>query len=186
MAKTHWPTEKRRVLIVMGSKNDWPTMKHAADILVQLGEKPLVRITSAHRTPKRMAAYAAEAEANGVLVIIAGAGKAAHLAGGMASYQYVLPVFGVPVESSDLKGMDSLLSTAQMPRGVPVGALAIGDHGAFNAGLLAAMTLGLVDPALRERIRAFRQQQTDEIKHEPDDLESSLSTFYPMKSPNDM
>lgn len=145
--------------IIMGSKSDWETMRHASEVLDALGVKHECRVVSAHRTPDWLFEYAAEAEGRGIEVIIAGAGGAAHLPG-MCASKTVLPVLGVPVESKALKGLDSLLSIAQMPGGVPVGTLAIGKAGAVNAGLLAARILGMKDAALRERVRAWTEKQT--------------------------
>ena len=147
------------VAIVMGSRSDWPTMKAAADALDGLGVAWEAKVVSAHRTVDRMVAFAKGARAAGVKVIVAGAGGAAHLPG-MVAAMTELPVFGVPVPSKALSGLDSLLSIVQMPGGVPVGTLAIGEAGARNAGLLAAQVLALADPALAERIRAFRAAQT--------------------------
>ena len=152
--------------ICMGSQSDWPTMKHAADILDALGIAYETKITSAHRTPKRMAEYAETARDRGIQVIIAGAGGAAHLPGMIASMT-TLPVLGVPVESQALKGMDSLLSIVQMPGGVPVGTLAIGKAGAINAGLLAASILSLHDADIAEGLAAWRQKQSDSIGETP-------------------
>jgi 5-(carboxyamino)imidazole ribonucleotide mutase len=152
--------------ICMGSQSDWPTMKHAADILDALGIAYETKITSAHRTPKRMAEYAETARDRGIQVIIAGAGGAAHLPGMIASMT-TLPVLGVPVESQALKGMDSLLSIVQMPGGVPVGTLAIGKAGAINAGLLAASILSLHDADIAERLAAWRQNQSDSVGETP-------------------
>lgn len=154
--------------IIMGSQSDWPTMKHAADVLDELGISYEKRIVSAHRTPKRLYDYASNAKGRGIKVIIAGAGGAAHLPG-MASSLTTLPVLGVPVESAALKGQDSLLSIVQMPGGVPVGTLAIGKAGAKNAGLFAASILALSDPELDERLEAWRQIQTDSVALEPVD-----------------
>jgi len=143
----------------MGSQSDWETMRHAAETLAKFEVPYECEIVSAHRTPARLAEYAAAAEARGLEVIIAGAGGAAHLPG-MAAAQTLLPVLGVPVESHALKGLDSLLSIAQMPGGVPVGTLAIGKAGAINAALLAVAILANSRPELRERLRAFRAEQT--------------------------
>jgi len=155
--------------IIMGSQSDWPTMKHAADMLDRLGVPYESRITSAHRTPDRLAEYAKTAASRGLRVIIAGAGGAAHLPGMTAAWT-ALPVLGVPVESAALKGMDSLLSIVQMPGGIPVGTLAIGKAGAINAGLLAASILALSDAALATRLAAVRQAQTDAVGTTPVDL----------------
>ena len=152
-------TKTPPVAIVMGSRSDWPTMKCAADALDSLGVSYETRVVSAHRTPRRMVEFGEGAKAAGVQVIIAGAGGAAHLPGMIAALTE-LPVLGVPVESKVLKGQDSLLSIVQMPAGVPVGTLAIGQAGATNAGLLAAQILALGDPTLAERVAAFRARQT--------------------------
>ena len=152
----------------MGSQSDWPTMKHAADILEKLGVPFEARITSAHRTPDRLQAYAKGARARGLQVIIAGAGGAAHLPG-MAAAWTSLPVLGVPVESQALRGQDSLLSIVQMPAGIPVGTLAIGRAGAVNAALLAASILSLHDPALAARLEAHRAAQSAAVAEEPVD-----------------
>jgi 5-(carboxyamino)imidazole ribonucleotide mutase len=154
--------------ICMGSQSDWPTMKHAADILDQLNIPFEKKLTSAHRTPKRMADYATTARDRGIKVIISGAGGAAHLPGMLASMT-TLPVIGVPIESKSLKGMDSLLSIVQMPAGVPVGTLAIGKAGAINAGLMAASILSLQDDALAESLVAWRDAQSESINEEPED-----------------
>jgi 5-(carboxyamino)imidazole ribonucleotide mutase len=145
--------------VVMGSTSDWETMRHAAETLERFGVPHETRVVSAHRTPKLLAAYAAGAEARGLEVIVAGAGGAAHLPGMLAA-QTAVPVLGVPVESRALKGLDSLLSIAQMPAGVPVGTLAIGKAGATNAGLLAVAILSNTRPALRKKLTAFRSKQT--------------------------
>ncbi|MBZ0116193.1 MAG: 5-(carboxyamino)imidazole ribonucleotide mutase [Sandaracinaceae bacterium] len=146
----------------MGSRSDWETMSHAAETLEKLGVAHEVEVVSAHRTPDRLFEYAAGAESRGLEVIIAGAGGAAHLPGMMAS-KTVLPVLGVPVRSKSLHGLDSLLSIVQMPGGVPVGTLAIGEAGAKNAALLAAAILGAKHGAIREALRAFRAKQTEEV-----------------------
>ncbi len=151
----------------MGSQSDWPTMERAADILTELEIPFEVRIVSAHRTPDRLYAYARGAEERGLQIIIAGAGGAAHLPGMTASLT-TLPVFGVPIESRALSGKDSLLSIVQMPRGIPVGTLAIGDAGASNAALLAAQVLALHDAALAGRLKAWRQAQTDAVVETPE------------------
>lgn len=148
--------------IIMGSKSDWETMSHAARVLDELEVPHEVRVVSAHRTPDAMFEYAGSAEEHGIEVIIAGAGGAAHLPGMVAS-KTVLPVLGVPVESRTLKGLDSLLSIAQMPGGVPVGTLAIGRSGAINAALLAASMLGSSHADIRERYRQWRAQQTETV-----------------------
>ena len=152
--------------IIMGSQSDWPTMRHAAEILDELGIAYETRIVSAHRTPERLYDYARSARSRGLMVIIAGAGGAAHLPG-MTASMTTLPVFGVPVESRALKGQDSLLSIVQMPAGVPVGTLAIGPAGATNAALLAASVLSLMDPALTERLVAWRQARTNAVAETP-------------------
>ena len=155
-----------KVAIVMGSQSDWPTMKHAADMLETLGVACDARIVSAHRTPQRLVAFAQGAADEGFKVIIAGAGGAAHLPGMVASMTH-LPVLGVPVQSKALSGHDSLLSIVQMPAGVPVGTLAIGEAGAKNAGLLAAAILATSDEALAERLKAFRAEQTAGVAERP-------------------
>lgn len=153
----------------MGSQSDWETMRHGADILETLGVTYEKKIISAHRTPKRLYAYSTAARARGLKVIIAGAGGAAHLPG-MVSSLTILPVLGVPIESKALKGMDSLLSIAQMPGGVPVGTLAIGKAGAINAGLLAASIIGLGDAAVAKALEDWRERQTDDVAEAPADL----------------
>ncbi len=152
--------------IIMGSVSDWETMRHAAEVLDTLGVAHETKVVSAHRTPQRLYDYATAAADRGIKVVIAGAGGAAHLPGMAASMTH-LPVLGVPVESKALKGMDSLLSIAQMPGGVPVGTLAIGKAGAINAGLLAASILALSDAALSERLVAWREAQTASVADEP-------------------
>jgi 5-(carboxyamino)imidazole ribonucleotide mutase len=161
------PQEAPLVGIIMGSRSDWETMRHAADTLARLGVPHEVRVVSAHRTPQRLYDYATAAAARGLQVIIAGAGGAAHLPG-MAAAMTRLPILGVPVESKALGGVDSLLSIVQMPGGVPVGTLAIGKPGAINAGLLAAGILALADPALAERLEAWRSEQTDSVGESPE------------------
>jgi 5-(carboxyamino)imidazole ribonucleotide mutase len=148
--------------IIMGSQSDWETMRHASEILDNLGVAHESKIVSAHRTPERLFSYAKSAASRGIKVIIAGAGGAAHLPG-MAAAMTNLPVLGVPVESKSLSGMDSLLSIVQMPGGVPVGTLAIGKPGAINAGLLAASILALSDEALAARLAAWRASQTEAV-----------------------
>jgi 5-(carboxyamino)imidazole ribonucleotide mutase len=148
--------------VIMGSKSDWDTLRHAAETLEQFGVPHEARIVSAHRTPKWMAEYAATAEERGLAVIIAAAGGAAHLPGMVAAHT-VLPVLGVPIESHALKGMDSLLSIVQMPAGIPVGTLAIGRAGAVNAALLAIAILATSRPDLREKLHAFRAKQTEKV-----------------------
>jgi 5-(carboxyamino)imidazole ribonucleotide mutase len=150
------------VAIVMGSKSDWETMRHAVELLNDLGVPHEYRIVSAHRTPELMAEFARNAAGRGLRVIIAGAGGAAHLPGMIAAHTW-LPVLGVPVESKMLKGVDSLLSIVQMPAGVAVGTLAIGASGAKNAALLAASIIGLSDATVRDKVEAFRKQQTDSV-----------------------
>jgi 5-(carboxyamino)imidazole ribonucleotide mutase len=152
--------------IIMGSTSDWETMRHAAETLEALGLAHETRVVSAHRTPQRLYDYATTAADRGIKVIIAGAGGAAHLPGMAASMTH-LPVLGVPVESKALKGMDSLLSIVQMPGGIPVGTLAIGKAGAINAGLLAASILSLSDEGLTERLKDWRQRQTDSVANDP-------------------
>ena len=154
------------VAIVMGSQSDWATMQRAAEALDQLGVGYDARIVSAHRTPQRLVAFAQGAADEGFKVIIAGAGGAAHLPGMVASMTH-LPVLGVPVQSKALSGQDSLLSIVQMPAGVPVGTLAIGEPGATNAGLLAASILALSDPALAERVKEFRAAQSAGVAERP-------------------
>lgn len=153
--------------LIMGSKSDWDTMQHAAQILDVLGVPHETKVVSAHRTPDLLFEYASAAEERGIEVIIAGAGGAAHLPG-MAAAKTSIPVLGVPVESKALQGIDSLLSIVQMPAGVPVGTLAIGKSGAINAGLLAASIVGLTRPEIRERLRAFRAEQTNTVLAHPD------------------
>jgi len=155
-------SDKPLVGVIMGSRSDMETMAHAVAVLTEFGVPHEVRIVSAHRTPDLMAQYAKDAEGRGVKVIIAGAGGAAHLPGMVAAYT-VLPVLGVPVKSKALNGLDSLLSIAQMPGGIPVGTLAIGDPGAKNAGLLAVAILGTSDEALRKQLHAYRAAQTDKV-----------------------
>ncbi len=150
------------VAVIMGSKSDWETMRHADEILTEFGVPHECRIVSAHRTPQWMAEFAANAESRGIEVIIAGAGGAAHLPG-MVAAQTLIPVLGVPVESQALKGMDSLLSIVQMPGGIPVGTLAIGKAGATNAALLAVAILANTRPELREKLRRFREEQTRKV-----------------------
>ena len=156
------------VAIIMGSRSDWPTMKLAAERLDQLGVAWEAKVVSAHRTPRRLYDFATTARARGFKVVIAGAGGAAHLPG-MAASMTDLPVLGVPVQSKALKGLDSLLSIVQMPGGVPVATLAIGEAGAANAGILAAQILALSDPALAERLSAFRAAQTESVAESVED-----------------
>ena len=153
--------------IIMGSRSDWETMRHAAEMLDALGVPHETRVVSAHRTPQRLYDYATRAVERGLKVIVAGAGGAAHLPG-MAASMTRLPVLGVPVETKALSGMDSLLSIVQMPSGVPVGTLSIGQAGAANAGLLAASILATSDEALAGRIEAFRKAQTDGVAERPE------------------
>ena len=153
--------------VIMGSRSDWDTMKHACETLEELGVPFESRVVSAHRTPDLMADYAKGAAVRGLRVIVAGAGGAAHLPGMTAAHTH-LPVLGVPVESKALRGMDSLLSIAQMPAGVPVGTLAIGRSGAINAALLAAAVVALDDDGVRERLVAFRAAQTENVLAHPD------------------
>ena len=161
------PLGAKSVAVIMGSQSDWQTMKHAAETLDALGVSYEARIVSAHRTPERLYAFAKGAKAAGFKVIIAGAGGAAHLPG-MTAALTELPVFGVPIESKALSGVDSLYSIVQMPAGVPVGTLAIGKAGAINAALLAASVLALNDPALAGRLATWRKQQTDAVKEHPE------------------
>ena len=156
------------VAIIMGSQSDWSTMRAAAAVLVELAVPHEARIVSAHRTPERLYDFARTAQAKGFKVIIAGAGGAAHLPG-MAAAMTLLPVLGVPIRSQALNGRDSLLSIVQMPAGVPVGTLAIGEAGATNAGLLAAQILSLSDPSLARRLDAWRRRRTDAVAEHPKD-----------------
>jgi len=156
------------VAIIMGSQSDWATLRHAADTLGALGIAYDTKIVSAHRTPERLYAFAKGAKVAGHKVIIAGAGGAAHLPG-MTASMTILPVFGVPIETKALAGVDSLYSIVQMPAGVPVGTLAIGKAGAINAALLAASVLALGDGALAERLAAWRARQTESIAEKPSD-----------------
>jgi len=153
--------------LIMGSKSDWDTMQHAAQMLDALGVPHETKIVSAHRTPDLLFEYAGGAEGRGLRVLIAGAGGAAHLPG-MAAAKTTLPVLGVPVESKALQGIDSLLSIVQMPAGVPVGTLAIGKPGAINAALLAASIIAIDHPEIKERLRAFRAEQTNAVLAQPD------------------
>lgn len=155
------------IAIIMGSQSDWDTMRHAAETLAALGVGCDTRIVSAHRTPDRLFTFAKDAKSAGFQIIIAGAGGAAHLPG-MTAALTELPVFGVPVESKALSGLDSLYSIVQMPAGIPVGTLAIGKSGAVNAALLAASVLALNDPALANRLAAWRKQQTDQVAERPE------------------
>ena len=153
--------------IIMGSRSDWETMRHAADTLAALDVPHETKVVSAHRTPDRLYDYAKAAQGRGLKAVIAGAGGAAHLPG-MCAAMTALPVLGVPVESKALSGMDSLLSIVQMPAGIPVGTLAIGKSGAVNAALLAAAMLATTDPALAERLAAWRERQTAEVAEAPE------------------
>ena len=161
--------DSAKVGLIMGSQSDWPTMKRAADALTRLEVPFETKIVSAHRTPDRLYAYAKSAKDRGLKVIIAGAGGAAHLPGMVAALT-TLPVLGVPIESRALKGQDSLYSIVQMPAGIPVGTLAIGEAGAENAGLLAAQILALEDPALAARIEQLRAEQTAAVAEAPEDV----------------
>ena len=152
--------------VIMGSKSDWPTMKHAVEMLEALGVAHEVQVVSAHRTPDLMFEYAATASDRGLKVIIAGAGGAAHLPG-MVAAKTIVPVLGVPVQSRALSGQDSLLSIAQMPGGIPVGTLAIGDAGAKNAGILAAQIIANEDEAVKAKVVAFRAKQTQDVLDSP-------------------
>lgn len=159
--------EKVLVGVIMGSQSDWETMKNAAEMLDKLAVPYETRVVSAHRTPDRMFEYAEQAGSRGLQVIIAGAGGAAHLPG-MVAAKTVVPVLGVPVQSKALSGMDSLLSIAQMPAGIPVGTLAIGAAGATNAALLAAAIIATSDPEVRKALEAFRRSRTEEVLAHPD------------------
>ena len=159
-----------RVGVIMGSRSDWETMRHAVETLDALGVPHETRVVSAHRTPDLLFEYASTAASRGIQVVIAGAGGAAHLPGMVAS-KTSLPVLGVPVQSKALSGMDSLLSIVQMPAGIPVGTLAIGRAGAVNAGLLAASIVGLGDPGVRDRLDAWRREQTETVLAHPDPRE---------------
>lgn len=165
---TSFPDPSPPVAVIMGSRSDWPTLQHATEALDALGVAYDARVISAHRTPDRMVEFTKSAKARGVKVIIAGAGGAAHLPGMVASLT-VLPVLGVPVKSKALKGLDSLLSIVQMPGGIPVGTLAIGEAGAKNAGLMAASILALADAGLADRLEAYRARQSDAIPHSVED-----------------
>ena len=162
------PTATPPVAIIMGSRSDWPTMRKAAEALDALGVAYEAKVVSAHRTPQRLVEFSTGAQAAGYKVIIAGAGGAAHLPGMVASMT-ILPVLGVPVQSKALNGLDSLLSIVQMPGGVPVATLAIGEAGAKNAGLLAAQILAVSDAALAQRLAAFRVEQTDSVVESVED-----------------
>ncbi|MFP4520469.1 MAG: 5-(carboxyamino)imidazole ribonucleotide mutase [Oceanicaulis sp.] len=162
------PIAAQPIAIIMGSRSDWPTMKHAADLLDRLGADYEAKVVSAHRTPDRLVDFSKTAAERGVRVIVAGAGGAAHLPGMVASMTH-LPVLGVPVSSKALSGLDSLLSIVQMPGGVPVGTLAIGEAGAKNAAILAASIVGLTDAALMERVKAYRAELTDSVPETVED-----------------
>jgi 5-(carboxyamino)imidazole ribonucleotide mutase len=171
------PTNSQPLVgIIMGSSSDWETMEHAVKTLTDLGVPHETRVVSAHRTPDLLFEYASSAEQRGLEVLIAGAGGAAHLPG-MTASKTVLPVLGVPVESKALKGLDSLLSIAQMPGGIPVGTLAIGKAGAINSALLAAAILGAKHPAIREALRRFREEQTERVLANPDPSLAQASAF---------
>ncbi|MCS5586034.1 MAG: 5-(carboxyamino)imidazole ribonucleotide mutase [Gammaproteobacteria bacterium] len=152
--------------VIMGSKSDWPTMKNAVEMLEEFGVPHEVEVVSAHRTPDKMFDYASSAQSRGLKVIIAGAGGAAHLPG-MVAAKTIVPVLGVPIQSKALSGQDSLLSIAQMPGGIPVGTLAIGEAGAKNAGILAAQIIANEDEAIREKVAAFRVKQTQDVLDNP-------------------
>ncbi len=169
--------------IIMGSSSDWETMEHAVKTLAQLGVPHETRVVSAHRTPDLLFEYASSAEKRGIEVIIAGAGGAAHLPG-MAASKTVLPVLGVPIESKNLKGLDSLLSIAQMPGGIPVGTLAIGKAGAINSALLAAAILGAKHPAIREALRQYRLEQTERVLANPDPAAGQAASFQLSAAPS--
>ena len=160
--------------IIMGSRSDWPTLKVAADVLAELGIAHETRVVSAHRTPDRLYAYAKSAQSRGLKAIIAGAGGAAHLPG-MTASMTVLPVLGVPVESRALKGLDSLLSIAQMPGGVPVATFAIGEAGAKNAGLFAVQVLDLQDATLEQKFKAYRREQAEKVRQKDQAVQKDFS-----------
>ncbi|BBV03396.1 MULTISPECIES: 5-(carboxyamino)imidazole ribonucleotide mutase [Providencia] len=160
-----------KIAIVMGSKSDWTTMQHAADVLTELQIPFHVEIVSAHRTPDKLFSFAENAKKNGFDVIIAGAGGAAHLPG-MIAAKTLVPIFGVPVQSAALSGVDSLYSIVQMPKGIPVGTLAIGKAGAANAALLAAQVLAISDTAIFNRLSAWREAQTNDVLNNPDPREA--------------
>ena len=159
--------KKAKISIIMGSKSDWPTMKHSSEMLKKLNIEHEVKIVSAHRTPDLLFSFAETAKENGVQVIIAGAGGAAHLPG-MTASKTPIPVLGVPIESKTMKGIDSLLSINQMPAGIPVGTLAIGKAGAINAALLAASILSLSDSVISQKLDEFRESQTETILNNSD------------------
>ncbi len=167
MTDSTTPSSGPRVGVIMGSRSDWETMRHASEVLEALGVDFETRVVSAHRTPDLLFEYAATAAQRGIQVVIAGAGGAAHLPGMVAAKTH-LPVLGVPVESKALSGMDSLLSIVQMPAGVPVGTLAIGRAGATNAGLLAASIVGLRDSTVAEALARWRRERTDQVLAHPD------------------
>lgn len=166
------PSAQPLVGVIMGSKSDWETMQHAADMLTALGVPFETQVVSAHRTPDLLFEYASKAEGRGIEVIIAGAGGSAHLPG-MAASKTEIPVLGVPMESKYLQGIDSLLSIVQMPAGVPVGTLAIGKPGAINAALFAASILGAKHPEIRDALRTFRAEQTQTVLDQPDPAKKS-------------
>ena len=166
LIKSYLKEFEMTVGIIMGSKSDWPTMKLAADMLDQFGVAYETKVVSAHRTPQLLADYATSAKERGIKVIIAGAGGAAHLPGMAAAFTSV-PVLGVPVQSKALKGMDSLLSIVQMPKGIPVGTLAIGEAGAINAALLAASIIALTNEEVKSKLQTFRKEQTQTILDNP-------------------
>ena len=170
--------DKLRVGIIMGSQSDWETMQHAAQTLEQLGVEHETRVISAHRTPDRMFEYAEQAAARGLMVIIAGAGGAAHLPG-MVAAKTVVPVLGVPIQSQALNGMDSLLSIVQMPAGIPVGTLAIGTAGAVNAALLAAAIVGNSDARVRQALEQYRRDRSDKVLAQPDPAAPAKSAAGP-------
>ncbi len=159
--------KKVKIIIIMGSKSDWPTMKHSSEMLKKLDIEHEVKIVSAHRTPDLLFSFAETAKENGVQIIIAGAGGAAHLPG-MTASKTPIPVLGVPIESKTMKGIDSLLSINQMPDGIPVGTLAIGKAGAINAALLAASILSLSDSVISQKLDEFRESQTETILNNSD------------------